>query len=223
MRQLPLAIAVAPARSLDSFIAGPNGALLAHLAALHAPGAPLYLWGPEGCGKTHLLTALASRWQHQGAQVAWFDALTAPPWSLPGAGSLLLLDDCEAWDVPRQQAAFALLVEAIDHGVQWAAASRLPPVDLPLREDLRTRLAWGHVYAMQPLGEEHARAALRQEADLRGVFLGDEVMDYLLTRFERNLKHLMQLLHRLDEFAVAEQRALTVPLLKKMLNDGVSA
>ena len=46
---------------------------------------------------------------------------------------------------------------------------------------------------------------LRREADRRGIFLSDEVMDYLLTRFARDLKHLMALLDRLDGFALAEQ------------------
>ena len=58
------------------------------------------------------------------------------------------------------------------------------------------------------------RAALRREADRRGIFLSDEVMDYLLTRFARDLKHLMALLDRLDEFALASKRAITVPLLR---------
>ena len=49
------------------------------------------------------------------------------------------------------------------------------------------------------------RAALRREADRRGIFLSDEVMDYLLTRFARDLKHLMAQLDRLDEFSLVEQ------------------
>ena len=47
--------------------------------------------------------------------------------------------------------------------------------------------------------------------------LYDEVIDYLLTRFARDLSHLMALLDRLDGFALAERRGVTVPLLKKML------
>jgi DnaA-homolog protein len=100
-----------------------------------------------------------------------------------------------------------------------AAAGTVPPVDLPLREDLRTRLGWGPVFALQPLGESDARAALRREADRRGIVLSDDVMDYLLTRFSRDLKHLMALLARLDEFALSEHRAVTVPLLRKMFED----
>jgi DnaA family protein len=90
-------------------------------------------------------------------------------------------------------------------------------VDLPLRDDLRSRLAWGHVHAVLPLSEAETRAVLRREADRRGVHLGDEVMDYLLSRFARDLGHLMSLLDRLDEYAMSHARALTVPLLRQML------
>jgi DnaA family protein len=61
------------------------------------------------------------------------------------------------------------------------------------------------------------RAALRREADRRGVMLSDEVMDYLMTRFSRDMASLMGLLDRLDSFSLAEHRAVTVPLLKKMV------
>jgi DnaA family protein len=92
-------------------------------------------------------------------------------------------------------------------------------VDLPLREDLRTRLGWGPVFALQPLGEGPARAVLRREADRRGIFLADEVMDYLLSRFTRDLAHLMALLDRLDQFALARSRHVTVPLVRQMLDE----
>ncbi|HEX7689711.1 MAG TPA: DnaA regulatory inactivator Hda, partial [Burkholderiaceae bacterium] len=100
---------------------------------------------------------------------------------------------------------------------------RVPPVDLPVREDLRTRLGWGGVHAVRPLAEGDMRVALREEARRRGIVLADEVLDYLLTRFARDLKSLMHLLHRLDGFALAEKRAVTVPLLRRMLNEESAA
>ena len=97
------------------------------------------------------------------------------------------------------------------------AAGNLPPADLPLRDDLRSRLGWGHVFQLQLLDETARRAVLRQEADARGVFLGDEVMDFMLNRFSRDLGSLMQLLDQLDAYALRTQRAITIPLLKAML------
>lgn len=217
MRQLPLAIAAEPVRSFDSFVPGANAAAVVHLRGLTAPAAPVYLWGPSGVGKTHLLQALAGQVQQRGGRVSWFAADTPTPWAFDEGGMLIVFDDCDRFDAQQQQSAFALFVEATTHAIPVVAAGRVPPVDLPLRDDLRTRLGWGHIYALAPLGEPEARAAMRREADRRGLFLSDDVMDYLLTRFARDLKHLMAVLDRLDRFALVQKRAITVPLLKQML------
>jgi DnaA family protein len=217
MKQLPLAIGSAPAPSFDNFVPGANAAAIAQLHAVSRTSPPLYLWGPSGSGKTHLLHAFARQAQADGAKVAWFDAGTPAPWPVDAAVGLVAMDDCERFDALQQQAAFAVFVQAATQGIGIVGAGRVPPVDLPLREDLRTRLGWGHVFALQPLPEPQIRAVLRREADRRGLFLSDEVMDYLLTRFARDLQHLMAQLDRLDHFALVHKRALTVPLLRQML------
>ena len=217
MKQLPLPI-VAPATArFDTFVPGANSAVLQHLQQLGGAHAPVFLWGPPGSGKTHLLHAIAQASHERGERVGWFDPRVRPPWTMEPGCAMLLLDGCDHYDEAQQRSAFALLVDAQTHGVPWVAAARVPPVDLPLREDLRTRLGWGPVFGLHSLPEEQARAVLRRESDRRGIFLSDDVMDYLLTRFARDLAHLMALLDRLDEFAMAEHRSVTVPLLKKML------
>ena len=217
MKQIPLAIGPEPARTFENFLSGANAGALAHLLAL-APGAPpVYLWGPPGSGKTHLLQAFVRRAVQQGESTAWFGADVAAPWQAPEHCDWLVFDDCQDFDVAQQQAAFSLFVEASGRDAVVLAAGSVPPVDLGVREDLRTRLGWGHVFALAPLAEPEVRSALRREADRRGTFLSDEVMDYLLTRFARDLKHLMAQLDRLDEFSLSTKRAITVPLLKQML------
>jgi DnaA family protein len=223
MRQIPLAIGPEPVATFESFVPGAgqtNAAALKHLhAAAAQAGPPVYLWGASGSGKTHLLRALHREVENRGGRVGWFDAGTAPPWPFDDSFALLVLDQCERFDDAQQHAAFTLHIEAMSRGTQIVAAGALPPVDLPLRDDLRTRLAWGHVFALEALGEAEARGVLRREAERRGIWLSGEVMDYLLTRFSRDLQHLMALLARLDEFALSEQRSITVPLLKKMFEE----
>lgn len=226
MRQLPLPLHLPARDGFDALVVGRNDQAVQHLRGL-LPGAgmaaPVYLWGGAGSGKTRLLRALAAQHQMQGEQIGWFDAAEALPWALDEAWSLVVVDRCEALDADHQQAAFALFVEAGTHGVQWAAAGRLPPVDMAVRDDLRTRLGWGHVFALQPLAEGETRAALRREADRRGILLPDEVIAHLLTHFDRDMVHLMALLDRLDGFSLAEKRHITVPLLKKMVAEGQTA
>ena len=219
MKQIPLAIGPAPVFTFDNFLPGANAAALAHLQSLTMGEPPVFLWGAPGSGKTHALRALAEHWQAAGAQVGWYDSQTPLPWELPSQPSLLVMDDCERFDEGQQRAAFALFLEAASDGLAIVASGSAPPTDLALRDDLRSRLGWGPTYALQPLSEPEMRAALRREADRRGILLGDDVIDYLLSRFARDLKHLMRLLDRLDEFALAAKRAVTIPLLRQMLAD----
>lgn len=223
MQQIPLAIGPDSLPTFDSFIVGANGAAVEHLRRLAPGDAPVYLWGPPGSGKTHLLRALAHAGQQSGQRVGWFDATDPAPWTVEPGWTLAVIDRCEALSSAAQQAAFALFVEAASGAVQIAAAGRVPPVDLPLRDDLRTRLGWGHVFALQPLSETESRAALRREADRRGIFLSDEVMDHLLTRLPRDMVCLMALLTRLDHYSMSRSRAITVPLLRTMLAEESAA
>jgi DnaA family protein len=207
MRQIPLRIGPGPAPTFDNYAPGANAAALALLRARPLPPC-LYLWGPAGAGKTHLLRALAaaSAGPVLDGALAWEDGV-----------ALVLLDDCDGYDAARQQAAFRLYVEAATAGVPVVAAGRQPPVDLPLREDLRTRLGAGPVFALQPLSDDETAAVLKREAARRGIALADEVLAYLLSRYARDLGSLMGLLDALDDFSLAEKRTVTVPLLKKML------
>lgn len=220
MKQIPLPMVLPPDQRFDTLVVGPNAHAVQHLQALAlaaVAGAPVYLWGAAGTGKTRLLRALAAERQAAGERVGWFSPAASCPWVHDERWSLVLVDDCDALDAAQQQAAFALFVEAGSLGQQWAAAGATPPVDLPLRDDLRSRLGWGHVFALKPLADGETRAALRREADRRGMLLPDEVIDYLQSRFARDIQHLMGLLSQLDRFALAEQRVVTVPLIKKML------
>ena len=219
MKQIPLAIGAAPEQRFDNFLPGANAAALAHLAQLGERAAPVYVWGPQGSGKTHLLHAVTERFLRAGGRVAWFCSRDPLPWPHDAQRSLVVLDGCDLFDDERQQAAFTLFVEGTGSGTSIVAAGRVPPVDLLLREDLRTRLGWGHVFALRPPGEPEVRAILRREADRRGVFLSDEVMDSVLVRYARDLKALMALVERLDRYSLAHKRAITVPMLKDMLAD----
>ena len=226
MQQIALDIGLAPGPRLRNFFPGPNEAVLQHLVLWtgHAQRSPVptYLWGPSGAGKTHLLRAVQAELRQAGAAVGWLDADDREPAPFDERWEVVLMDDVHRYSPVQQHAAFNWFVHATNPGdgrQRWVlAAGDVPPPQLDLREDLRTRLGWGHVYAVQVLAESDRRAVLRQQADERGIFLGDEVMDYMLHRFSRDLGSLVQLLDRLDAYALQTQRAITVPLLKSMLD-----
>ena len=221
MKQIALDIGLARGPTLASFCAGPNEAALKHLqlwagSPTRSP-VPTYLWGAGASGKTHLLKAVAESLREQGASAGWLDATIHEPPEFNDHWAVVLLDDVHLYTAVQQHAAFNWFVNAqtLQRGV--LAAGAVPPADLKLREDLRTRLAWGHVFQLHVLSEPERRAVLRQAADARGVFLGDDVMDFMLTRFSRDLGSLMQLLEQLDGYALQTKRAITIPLIKSML------
>ena len=227
MKQIALDVGLRAPPTLDNFLPGPNVEALGHLRlwlgesgpqALRSP-VPIYLWGQQGAGKTHLLTAVREQLRAQGARCGWLDAAQADGGSFAADWAVLLLDDAHQWTASQQQLAFQWFVLAHGQQMPILAAGRLPPTDLPLRDDLRTRLGWGHVFQLQVPSDAERRAVLRQAADSRGLFLGDDVMDYMLVRFSRDLGSLMEWLDRLDDYALQKKRAITIPLIKSMMHD----
>lgn len=227
MKQIALDIALSPAPALANFLPGPNAAAIEHLrlwvgegrasaTTLRSP-VPTYLWGESASGKSYLLKAVREALREQGGEVGWLDPSIHEPPEFNPHWVAVMLDDVQGYSAVQQHAAFNYFVNAQTEQRWILAAGSLPPADLPLRDDLRTRLGWGHVFALQVLTEQERRAVLRREADARGIFLGDDVMDFILARFSRDLNSLMQLLEQLDGYSLATKRAITVPLVKSML------
>jgi DnaA family protein len=105
------------------------------------------------------------------------------------------------------------------HGTLIAAGAA-PPVQLKLREDLVTRLAWGLVYQVSALTDVDKGCALDRHAAARGFRLPPEVRDFLLTRGRRDMPSLLGMVDALDRYSLETKRPVTVPLVKELLADG---
>src|SRR5258708_12329019 len=198
MRQFPFRISAPAEPRFENYVAGANVEALARIRELAAGSlreAIVYLWGEPGSGRTHLLRAAAR----------------ANP-------ELFTADDVETLDSAAQQALFVAINAARDGQAAVLAAGTAPPAQLPLREDLRTRLAWGLVYQLKPLTDTEKALYLRAEAGRRGLRLSDEVVWYLLNHLPRDLASLHRVLEALDRDSLASQRAVTRPLLRQALS-----
>ena len=210
-RQLVLDLLQPAAPTLENFVVGRNAEavdVLRRVAAGELAERIVYLWGGPGCGRSHLLQALA-------------DVPGARPWRMedpPDRAGLTLVDDVEQFDEAAQVALFNRL-NAVRERADSAcvAAGGAPPARLALREDLRTRLAWGLVYQLQPLADAEKAEALRAHAAARGLAVGPEVIGYLLTHLPRDMRTLAAALDALDGYALALKRPLTVPLARQWL------
>ena len=195
--QLVLDLAPAVEPDFDNYVAGPNAEAVASLRSFAAGAtrdAVMYLWGEPGSGRSHLLRAAAK--------------------ANPG---LVIADDVDHLDEPAQQRLFAAINAAREGAPPVLAAGGQPPAQLALREDLRTRLAWGLVYQLKPLSDAEKALHLRAEAARRGLRLSDEVVGYLLTRLPRDLPSLNSVLDALDRYSLAAKRPVTLPLVREAL------
>ncbi len=226
--QLPLNIRWNDAASLEQFVSGPNGRARAAVdQVLTDPGAPaVYLYGPEGAGKSHLLQAACRACGKLGQPSFYLPLAPVASWApamLDGLESMRLvaLDDLHviAGDRDREEAVFHLFNRLRDAGCGLLMSALARPADLPwLLPDLASRLSWGRVERLDPLDDEALLKALRMRAEMRGLDLPEETGRYLLARYPRHSRFLFSLLERLDRAALAAQRRLTIPFVKSVLD-----
>lgn len=225
--QLVLDILPAPEPTLDNFVAGPNTEVVDALRHLGA-GRAIYLWGPAGCGRTHLVRAMvgktpgALRIDAAASQQTLLRLVEArlPP--------LVAIDDIQELDAARQASVFALYNRwresaATSRATTLVVTGDRAPLQMPLREDLRTRLGWDLVFRLELLADADKLAALRAHAASRALEVTPELFDWLLTRYARDIRRLTALLDALDRYSLATKRPITLPLLKTMLAENPPA
>lgn len=217
-RQLTLDLSALPRPSLDNFVAGGNGEVLAAVrrwAASLSGDRVIYLWGEPGAGKTHLLqgaveaAASSGPARYRASQRALFDA---PAASL----QFLAVDDVDRLDDAGQAELFSHLRHALDGGLHLIAAGSAAPAALRVRADVRTRLGAGLVFNVQALTDEEKIAVLRQHARDRGFELADDGALYLLRHNPRDLPRLLALLDAVDRYSLQHKRPVTLPLLREV-------
>jgi len=201
VKQLLLDIQPAPAPTLENFIPGRNAEAL-HSLYLAATGRAdlrfIYLWGPEGSGKSHLLHACAAL-----ARETQLHLVTA--------------DDVHTLDDAAQISLFNTYNRLKENGGVLVASGEAAPMQMGLRDDLATRLSWGLAYQLHPLTDEEKAQALRAHAEERGMKLPEEVLEYCLSHLRRDLPTLMATVDALDEWSLTAKRPVTLPLLRQML------
>jgi len=219
MQQLVLDIRPLPQPTFDGFVAGANAELVSRLRCLAAPSAfdAIYLWGPAGSGRSHLLRATAAAAHARGRSVSFADAeeigaeLALPP------GGLLIVDNVERLGPTAQITLFRAFNTARLIGLALLVAGHAPPASLDLREDLRTRVGGMLIYEVKPLTDEEKAETLARHAASRGMRVEHGIIDYLLRHGERDLPSLMAVLDALDRVSLEQQRPVTLPLLREAL------
>ena len=232
MRQLPLGVQLGVSLRFDTFAAGANAAAVEALCRL-ADGvsvAPVWVFGPHGSGRSHLLQAACAEAGRAGRPAAYLPLaqLRADgPQILDGFEHLALvaLDDLDAvaGDAAFEAALFTLYNGLAEQGGGLAVAAAGSPAATDVRlPDLASRLAASEVHRLEPLAESAQPDALRKRAERRGLELPDETLAFLTRRAPRDFATLCRMLDALDTESLAAQRRLTVPFVRDWLARGAA-
>ena len=227
--QLPLGFEPGELFTFDSFVAGDNivAAGLAQQTALGKGENQLYFWGESGLGKSHLLQAscnLAAKNQQTVCYLTQREIINQSVDMFDGLEQLdlICLDEIEKWlsTTTWETALFDLINRVRENNNRLILASTHPPeeafVKLP---DLRSRLSWGPVFQLQGLSDKEKYQALRFRARQSGLELPENVANYLMQRYPRDMFTLFERLAVLDKASMALQRRLTIPLLKSVFGE----
>jgi DnaA family protein len=224
--QLPLGFEPGELFTFESFVPGSN-AVATGLAQQTATGKgekQLYFWGDRGLGKSHLLQAscnLAAKNQRTVCYLTKAEIINQSVEIFDGLEQLELicLDDIETWLTHDswEVALFGLINRVRENNHCLMMASERPPDEVFVKlPDLRSRLAWGPVFQLQNLSDNEKFQALHYRAKQNGLELPENVADYLMQRYPRDMFALFERLAVLDKASMAMQRKLTIPLIRSV-------
>ncbi|MEP6702554.1 MAG: DnaA regulatory inactivator Hda [Betaproteobacteria bacterium] len=213
---------VAP--GFDNFLVGENGEVVAHLRALATGALPetsLLLWGAPGSGKSHLVAAGIAT-ALQGGTPAFVVRIDGEPLPEVAVDSLYAIEDVDRLSDAAQGQLFTLFNVCRERGARLLMSARTPPLNAPLRDDLRTRIGWGLVLELKPLADADKPAALAAYAAQQGFRLSGEVVAFLLSHMRRDMGTLLAMLRALDRHSLSTKRPVTVPLVRELLQPEIA-
>lgn len=227
-RQLPLRFPLAAAANFEDFHAGPNQQTLDLLRAAARGTGPevLWVWGPQGSGRSHLLQSACRDCDSVGGWAIYLplrELADGPNTEvLEGLerADLVCLDDIDAvaangaWE----EALFHLHNRMLASGHRLVYCADAPPTGAGIAlPDLRTRCCAALVCALRPLSDEDRVVALGMRARRHNFELSEENAKLLLRRLPRDLGALFEAVATLDEVSLAQKRRITPRLVREVI------
>ncbi len=231
--------------TFDNFVLGPNNRF-AHAAAVAVTEAParqynpLFIYGPVGLGKTHLMQAVAHEVirRKPEAKVLYISSEKFTNQLITAIQSrstqqfraryrtldLLLIDDIHfiAEKEATQEEFFHTFNALYDAHKQIVVSSDRPPRDIPGLEDrLVSRFAWGLITDIQPPDFETRVAILKKKMEKETVSVPDDVAYFIASKIKSNIRELEGALIRVSAFCTLTQTALTLQVAQNVLKDSL--
>ncbi len=233
----------APQFSFENFVVGPSNRF-AHSAAIavsNNPGTvynPLFIYGPPGVGKTHLLYAIANsiRKTYSEAKIVYIkgDQFTNELIEALRNGrnvefrnkyreaDLFLIDDVQfiAGKESTQEEFFHTFNKLYESGKQIVMTSDRKPSDMLTLEDrLKTRFEWGLLADIQPPDYETRMAILKNKAKSLGLDLEDDVCNYIAINITNNVRQIEGTVKKIMAYHNLSNMPLDLPNVTRAISD----
>ena len=232
-----------PQFNFDNFVVGPSNRF-AHSAAIavsKTPGQvynPLFIYGPPGVGKTHLLYAIANgiRKHNPDANIVYIkgDQFTIELIEAIANGKniefrskyreadLFLIDDVQfiAGKESTQEEFFHTFNKLYEEHKQIVMTSDRKPSDmLTLEKRLQTRFEWGLMADIQPPDYETRMAILKNKANQLGLDLPDDVCNYIAINVTNNVRQIEGTVKKILAYRDLNDMPLDLPHISRAIDD----
>ena len=179
-----------------------------------------WLYGPAGCGKTHLAAVLAQQVDAHLLDAADLADNAAVAQILAGdvKPDVVIIDGLDALAAAQEEPLFHLLNHARNGGVPLLLLSRAPAAQLALTlPDLQSRLKAVAAIELGLPDDALIAGLLGKLFHDRQLSADARVVDFLLPRIDRDYAAMGRLVADIDRAALSAHRALTVPLVAEVL------
>lgn len=177
----------------------------------------IYLWGPSAVGKTHILIATIKKFLNLNKEVIDLSFIDDNDTFDLGSIDLFFLDDIDRADGKIQNNLFNIFNMSENENATIFITGSLPPNQMSLRPDLRTRISQCLVLNLKELEDEEKKDVLLKRSYFMGINLKLEIIDYLVKNYNRNMHELIKLIEKIDKESIIQKKRITIPFIKSFM------